>query len=422
VSQTDLTKSVAIREEPARDLAVTTEGGPVVAAEVELKPLAPRPQLLPAVADALTITPAVAAGGWRWLFVFTVVLPMAAAAAYLLAVATPRFNSTASFVVRATVQQSDNPLAALAADSSSSIARDETNAVNAYLTSRDVVDQLVKNNGLRAILDRSGADFLFRYPTFWLPNNNEYLYQRFQWMADAEVDPITSISTIDVNAFTAEDARAIASAMLGYAEALVNQMNERAYKDGVANAEQSVTEAQRQFDGVEQELRAYRNETGSVDPNLVAGSKLKVIEGLSTELAEVEATIAQQTSIAPNTPSLKGLRAQAESYRKEIDKRKLEIAGSVGSEAAKLEGYEKLVLQRELAGKALAVAEAERTQARQDAERQHLYVQLISRPNLSTDFAKYPRATLDLLVLLAICLGIFQVLRLLGGITAEHHA
>ena len=422
MSQSDSTKSVALREAPAGELAVTNEGGPITTTEVELKPLAPRSQLLPAVADAPMVSPAVATGGWWWLFVLTVVLPMAAASVYLLVVATPRFSSSASFVVRSTVEQNQDPIAALTANSSSTIAHDETNAVNAYLTSRDVVDELVKNNGLRAILDRPGADFLFRYPTFWLPDNKEYLYQRFQWMADAEIDPITSISTIEVNAFTAEDARAIASAMLGYAEALVNQMNERAYKDGVANADRSVTEAQRQFDTVEEALRTFRNETGSVDPNLVAESKLKVIEGLSTELAEVEATIAQQTSIAPNSPSLKGLRAQAESYRKEIDKRKLEIAGSAGSEAAKLEGYEKLALQRDLAAKALAAAQAERTQARQDAERQHLYVQLISRPNLSTDFARYPRATLDLLVLLAVCLGIFQLLRLLGGITAEHRA
>ena len=94
-------------------------------------------------------------------------------------------------------------------------------------------------------------------------------------MADAEVDPITSISTIEVNAFTAEDARAIASAMLGYAEALVNEMNERAYKDGLANADRSVTETQGQLDSAEEALRAFRNETGSVDPNLVAQSKLK---------------------------------------------------------------------------------------------------------------------------------------------------
>ncbi len=235
-------------------------------------------------------------------------------------------------------------------------------------------------------MSRPGADFLFRYPTFWLPDNNEYLYDRFQWMADAKVDPITNISTIEVNAFSAEDAKAIVVAMLGYAEALVNQMNERAYNDGLTNADRFVAEAQKRLDAVEDALQAYRNASGSVDPNLVAQSKLKVIEGLSTELAHIEATIAQQTAIAPTSPSLAGLRAQAESFRKEIEKRKLEIAGSAGSEAVKLEQYEKLVLQRDLAAKALGAAEAERNLARQDTERQHLYVQLISRPNLSARF------------------------------------
>ena len=101
-------------------------------------------------------------------------------------------------------------------------------------------------------------------------------------MVDAQVDPITSISTIEVNAFTADDARAIASAMLGYAEALVNQMNERAYKDGLAERRPFRGRGpQRALDAIEDELQAYRNASGSVDPNVVAQSKLKVIEGLS---------------------------------------------------------------------------------------------------------------------------------------------
>ena len=145
-----------------------------------------------------------------------------------------------------------------------------------------------------------------------------------------------------------------------------------------------------------------------------------MITGLETELAQIEATIAQQAKMTPGSPSLAGLHAQSDSFRKEIEKRTLEIAGSARSEAEKLEQYEKLVLMRDLAGKALADAEQERNQAQQDKERQHLYVQMISRPNLAFDFARYPRVTLDLLALLTVCLGVFQLVRLLGGIAAEH--
>ncbi len=399
-------------------VAIATGGGPVVA-EVELKPLMVPGQLPQSLTEAAIAELAVGFWGRHRLFIGVVVLPMLIAAVYLIAVAAPRYSSSASFIVRNTAQNQD-ALATLAQQTGQTIASEETYAVNAYLTSRDVVDLLAKNNDLRATLTRPSADFLFRYPTFWLPDDNEFLYQRFQWMVSAYVDPVTSISTIEVNAFAPEDAQTLTRAMIGYAEALVNRMNGRAYQDALATANYFVAEAQKDVDKAEAELQKYRNVSGSIDPQLVSQSKLKVIEGLATQLAQVEATIAQQGSVAPTSPTLAGLRAQAQSYRGEIEKRRLEIAGSAGSEATKLETYEQLTLRRDLAAKALAAAVAERDQARQDAERQHLYIQMITQPNLSRDFAKYPRVTLDLLVLLALFLAMFQLLRKIGEIAAEH--
>src|SRR5208283_4673693 len=126
-------------------------------------------------------------------------------------------------------------------------------------------DQLAKIDNLREILSRPEGDFVFRYPTFWLPDDNEFLYQRFQWMADATVDSVTNISTIEVNAFRPEDAQALVKAMLGYAEAMVNQMNIRAYEDELAATNRFVAEAQKEVDAVEAELKAYRSASGSLD-------------------------------------------------------------------------------------------------------------------------------------------------------------
>ncbi len=402
-------------------LAVATEGGPVVA-EVELTPLALRPQLPPSMAEDADAAPRVGFCGRYRLFILTVVLPMVIGALYLAGIAAPRFASSASFIVRSTDPQSvtDALTSVVQQQGASTIAHDETYAINAYMTSRDLVDQLAKNDNLRAILSRPEGDFLYRYPTFWLPDDNEFLYRRFEWMASATVDSFTSISTIEVNAFRPEDAQALVKAMLGYAEALVNQMNMRTYEDGLAIANRFVAEAQKEVDAVEAELQAYRNVSGSVDPNLVAQSKLQVIQGLSGQLAQIEAAIAQQRAIAPISPNLAGLRAQAQYLNGEIEKRKLEIAGSTGSEAVKLQTYEQLILRRELAAKELAAAVAQRDQARQDSERQHLFIQLITQPNLSRDFAGYPRVAFDLLALLALCLAVFQVMRKLGQVASEH--
>jgi capsular polysaccharide transport system permease protein len=458
-------------------LALSTDGGPV-AVEIELELLPVRPTLRSS-RDAEVVEPAV--GFWRRhrLFIVTVVLPMLVGGLYLAVAAAPRFASSTSFMVKSapsiqpgllmaalpqgasTITGAPNPSSAsnfsgspsqpssptLSASPNLSLASnisgaataysnlssysgisagsathsiDATYAVNAYLTSRDIVDQLAKNNHLRQILARPEGDFVFRFPTFWLPDDNEFLYQRFQWMVSATIDPDTYVSTIEVNAFRPEDAQKLAAAILGYAESLVNKMNERGYQDELANAERFVADAQKQVDAAEALLQNYRNTSGSIDPNLVSQSELTVIQGLSTQLAQIEAMIAQQRAISPNSPMLASLRAQRQSYAAEIEKRKREIAGSAGSEADKLETYEELNVRRNLAANVLAAAVTERDQARQDAARQHLFIQIVAQPNLSLDYARYPRVAVDLLILLVICLVAFRMIRKVSEIDSNN--
>ena len=301
-----VSESHADDEAESHALAIATDGGPLVA-EIELQPLAIRPILPPSAPDSTVVQPASGFWGRYRLFILTVVVPMLIGSLYLFAVAAPRYASSASFIVRAVAPSA--PLTArigqvggsgksagsgrsaaagkragrrrrgapgrweesggLPGIAGSSIAQEETFAINAYLNSRDIVEQLSKNNDLRGILSRPEGDFLFRYPTFWLPDDNEFLFQRFQWMVSASVDSTTSISTIEVNAFTPDDAQALATAMLEYAEGLVNQMNQRTYDDGLAAANRFVADAQKEFDDVEAELKAYRNASGSIDPEAI---------------------------------------------------------------------------------------------------------------------------------------------------------
>jgi capsular polysaccharide transport system permease protein len=362
-------------------------------------------------------------GLWRryGLFVFSVVLPMAVAAGVLLFVFSPRYGSTASFIVRSTDKDPSQILIAqLDPAIATTVAIDETNAIDAYLNSRQFVDELAKDDHLREILSRRQADFVFRYPTFWLPDNKEFLFQRFRWMATAKVDPETYMTTIEVNAFTPKDAQALAQAMLAHAEALVNRMNERYYQTQAAVVDRYIAEAQKDLDAVEADLKAFRNGSGSVDPNLVAQTELNVAQGLTTQLAQIEATISHEHALKASSAQLAGLRAQAQSYRDQIHDLMLQIAGASGSEGAKLRTYDLLALRLVLAVQELTDAAGQRDQAQQDAARQHLYVQRITQPSLELDWARYPQITLDLLILLALCLGIFLILRSLRGFALEH--
>ena len=390
---------------------------PVV--EVELRPLAIPSEFGPA--SQLEPEPRLSSFFRRHLlFIAVFVLPVAMAAVYLFLIATPRYASDARFIVRSTAPSTADTLQMALQSGGATMAVDDSYAVNVYLTSRDVLDRLVKNDNLREILARPEGDFLSRFPTSWLPDNNEFLYRRFQWMVSANLDELTNISTVEVNAFRPEDAHSLTVALLGYAEDIINQLNERSYQDALKTSDHFVALAQADVNSIAEQLRDYRNSSGMVDPNLEADSSLKLVETLAGQLAETEATIAQTIALTPNSPALNSLRERARSYRDQIEARRLEIAGASASTANKLKTYEQLVMRRELAAKTLEGALASRDKARQDAASQHLYIQLITQPSMPNAFARYPRVFFDMLTTIALAFMSYYVLRSLLKIASEH--
>ena len=354
------------------------------------------------------------------LFLAAFVLPVAAAGTYLFAVASDRYASQASFIVRSTSgAQAAAGIESLIQSKGTTRASDETFAIVEYLKSRDAIALLRARDGLDQALAREGADPINRYPNFYSRENGESLYWRYQQMVDAKIDEATGIATVEVQAFAPEDAAAIAKALLGYAEAMVNRLNARAYRDALETANGFVDLAMRGVLESERRLADYRGATGMVDPGSETASIFSTIGKLSDQLAQAEAQVAQAQALAPTSPVIASLREQAKSYREEIESQRRRLSGTPTSIASRLPEFEQLVLQRELAAKELESASLSRDSAREDAQRQHLYVQTVAEPNLP-DAAKYPRRALYFFAVAGICLVAFSALRGLGALAREH--
>ncbi len=355
------------------------------------------------------------------LFIATVVLPLTIAALYYLVIASDRYVSEARFIVRSSAGNGVGGVAAMIENQGLSRANDETYAVNDYVVSRDIVALLVRNDHLRDILARPEADLINGFPNFYSRDNNENLFERYKDMVEARIDAATGISTLKVVAFRADDANRLASAILKYAEGLINRLNERAYNDAERYAQTIVDRERGQIGKIETDLTAYRNETGSVDPGKEAVAGFEMIGKVTTELVLLEANLQQQLALSPGAPGISALREKIRSYQEQIDKQKLEIVGSNKSLASKLAGYERLELDRELSARALGLAMINLAKAREDAQQQHLYLQTIVVPNVA-DEAEYPRRVIAMFLVLLVCLGFFATVRALGSITLEHHA
>jgi len=349
----------------------------------------------------------------------TLVLPLAVGIFYLAIIAAPRYVSESEFMVRTLGSSDMGNLATLLTDQKVTRASDETYAVSAFMTSRDAVDTLVKNDRLRDILDSPQADFINRFPNFYTRNTRERLYWHFQNHVDLDVSSESGIAKLDVVAFTPQDALALNKAMLRNAEDFVNQLNTRIFSDSLNIAAADVEAQKTKFTEIEARLTAYRNTQSVLDPTKEVADTLSRIGVLMTKLSRAESEMAQTTTLAPRSPQLAPLASETAALREQIAAERGRMAGDQGSLAGKFAEFDRIMLDRTLASKQLESALATYDKARADATRQHFYLQTVVSPE-APDMATRPRRLVNFAALAALCLCLYAITRAVMRNIREH--
>jgi capsular polysaccharide transport system permease protein len=355
----------------------------------------------------------------HWLFISLVVVPIALAIIYYGLIASRQYYSEAQFLVRTSSQNDVGNLGSFLQNQKMSRANDETYAIAEYLVSREAVHTLIGNDHLRDMLSRPAADFFSRYPNFYSRQTDEALYRHFLNFVSVEVSTESGIATLEVRAFTPEDAQNLASAMMKNAEKRVNDLNVRYYEDSLQMANKFLSEAKSAIVDVENRLTVYRNSEKVLDPSKESAAALLGIGQMSTMLMQSETELTEQMAMAPSSPQVQPLREKVASIREEIAKERAKLAGSDSSMASKLSQFEELTLERELDARGLAAAAAHLITARENAERQQFYLETAVKPDLP-DQALYPKRGRSILFVAAACLCLFWIVRTLLKNIQEH--
>ncbi len=410
-------KIAETRERPPEDAAFVR----LPQRQIELVPVPTEQDLGDQTRQALQ--PTLAQPLWRRhrLFLGLFVLPVFVSALYFGLIAADIYTSEAKFLVRASARSAVSGLSMMMPNDTMSRAADETYAVSEYMLSRDAAAELAKTADLRAVMDRSEGDFFGRYPSFFGKENEEQFYRAYRRMVDVGTEGATGISTVAVRAYRPDDAQKVAKALIAAAEQFVNKLNIRSNQDAVKFSELMVKEAQGRLSDVETRLAAYRNTQLVVDPEKESTQSLTLLGKMTTELSRLEATLSQQMAMAPESPAIKPLRERIAAYRSEMLKQQKSVVGGADSIASKLQGYEMLTVERELAARALAVATASLEGARQEAQSQRIYLQEITEPNLP-DQALQPKRLLSILAVAFLALCLYWIARSLIANTMDHQA
>lgn len=353
------------------------------------------------------------------IFLLTVLVPTLLSVIYFGVIASDVYISESRFVVRSPERQTASPLGMLFKGTGFSRAQDDTYSVQDFMLSRDALRSLDDKLDIGNAFASADVDIFSRFAGLDWDDSFEALHLYYKKKVEIVLDPASSITTLLVRSFTAEDAFQINQQLLSMAEMLVNQLNERGRQDMIRFAAGEVAIAEEKAKAAALTLSAYRNKKSVIDPELQSTIQLQQIAKLQDELIATQAQLSQLQTFAKNNPQIPSLQQLVKNLRQDIAAETARVAGGDRSLANKAAEYQRLALDREFADKQLGSAFASLEQARSEAQRQQLYLERIVQPS-KPDMAMEPRRIRGVLATLTLGLIAWGILSMLIAGVKEH--
>jgi len=353
---------------------------------------------------------------WFWAIVG---LPTLLAGVYFFGIAANLYLSEVKFIVRGPGKSQSSAIAAMLSGGGTGGSED-TQAVHAFIQSRDAVRKLEQYNDLRTLLNRPEGDLVTRFPgiTFWR-KDFEALYRVYGHFVAVESDAASGVSTLAVKAYRPEDAQTVARALLSYSEQLINELNARARRDALGTFQHEIENTEQRIAETQGALTAYRIKQKMLDPKTASAGPLELVAQMNAQQTNARAQLAELLRNSPSSPQVPLIRTRIASLDKLISEERQKVTGDTDSVAAAVTEYERLELQRQLGEKILASNFASLEAARLEAQRQQLYLETITQPNLA-DYPLYPKRVISFAMVVASCLLTYGIAWLLVAGVREH--
>jgi capsular polysaccharide transport system permease protein len=347
---------------------------------------------------------------WFWRsFVCLVIFPVATSLVYFQFLASDQFISETRFAVRGATESliGADALAASGLGALGSLnVNQDVFILQEYIRSQKIIDDLSKQIDLRAIFSAPRADFIARFDP---SKSSEDFLRYWRKAVDSEVAVISGILTLRVKTFSIADSVRLATAIRARCDAIINQLLDQMRRDMTTRGEAEVKVAMDSLAVRRARLEQFRNARMAIDPLGSAHSLSTTITDLRRELIEVEVKLASaRDSLDPDSPQIKILASDRSILSSQIGALEGEITGASANPstaAAALAEYDRLEVDKTLAEKRVTLAEKLLDNAREDANRRHIYLVSIEDPT-TPQSSLFPRRGFAILM---ISLGAFTI-------------
>lgn len=353
------------------------------------------------------------------IFVLTVVLPTLLATVYYGLVASDVYITEARFIVRSPERPSQAGLGALLQGTALSRSNDDAYAVHDFVRSRDAARELDERLKIVQAYRDESIDLFARFPGLDWDDSFESFHRHYQKHVHVAYDAASSISVLQVRAYTPDTARDIAEQLLQMGERLVNNMNLRSREDLIEVAEREVRIAEERVQDAALALAGFRSDRSVFDPSSQSAMQLQAVARLREELIAAEAQLAQVRRVSPDNPQIDSLRSRVDGLRQAITQETAKVTGGRTSLSAKSPAFDRLQLEKAFADRQLGTALAALDTARSEAQRKQLYLERLVQPNLP-DSAMEPRRVRSAFTVFVVGLLAWGVVSLVVAGIREH--
>lgn len=333
------------------------------------------------------------------LLIAMVAVPNLAAALYFGLLASDQYVSEAKFTVSSGVIPKMDGVGSVTGVPPILIVQD-TQVVTNYIHSRAMVEQLERMVALREAYSSDAIDWWARFRKKPIEQFVDY----WEKMSGTSIAFPSGIVTVTVRAFSAEDAKRIADAVVKLSENLINDLNDRMRRDTVLASERDMERAAQKLAHARLDMEVARNTEGLLDVNQTNKGLGDLMTGLETDLLKVQQQYQSQLRyVTPEAPQMRFLKSQITALQGQLDDLKAQVTSQSEKGASamaektlsgKMTKFSELDLEQRIAEKQYAVSVAAVEAARILSERRMLYLHEIVAPALPEE-AKYPKRWLS---------------------------
>jgi capsular polysaccharide transport system permease protein len=278
----------------------------------------------------------------------------------------------------------------------------DTQVVTSYIGSRAIVEQLERSVDLRDAYSSNSIDWWSR---FRKDKPIEKFTEYWEKMADTSIAFPSGIVTLTVRAFTPDDAKRIADAVILQSENLINDLNERMRNDTVLASERDMQQASQDLGKARMQMEYERNAEGLIDVGQTSKALNGLISGLQGDLLKAQQEYQTELKyVTADAPQMQVLSSRITAMQSQLEQMKAQLTSQTDQSVSamadkalsgKMTKFAELDLEERIAEKRYEVSVAAVEAARMMGERRMLYLHEIVAPAQPED-AKYPKRWLSI--------------------------